>query len=406
MLAVVVMSVAVVAPLVPNAQADNLHNRKKHVHQKIRHARTDFDDSSTALVAANRSLQAARGQLVVAQAALASTQAQVGAAETADQDAQARLTAAVSAETVAEQNLAVGTQNVVDQRGEIGRLAAADYQYGDPALLGLSAILNTQDVEGLATQLNTVDNLMQREKNLLADLKVTEAKLKAQKTAVAAAQQAVSEQRQAAAATLARKQALETQAAQNRAEVVRLVSTRAVAQQHARAIKAADVLKLKQLQKQEARIKRMILARARHHKGRGFSGNSGGFLLPPVANSYITSPYGWRIHPIYHYWGLHDGDDFHAPCGVPERASASGTVIDEYFSDVWGNRLFLDVGKVNGKDMTLIYNHISAYRSHTGEHVKRGQTVALAGTTGWSTGCHLHFTVMVNGTAVDPQKYM
>ena len=120
----------------------------------------------------------------------------------------------------------------------------------------------------------------------------------------------------------------------------------------------------------------------------------------------ITSPYGWRIHPIYGYWGLHDGIDFSAPCGTPMHAGAGGTVISEYYSSVWGNRLYLDVGEVNGKRMTLIYNHISSYKARTGAHVGRGDVVAYSGTTGWSTGCHLHFTVMLDGTAVDPAPYL
>jgi murein DD-endopeptidase MepM/ murein hydrolase activator NlpD len=121
---------------------------------------------------------------------------------------------------------------------------------------------------------------------------------------------------------------------------------------------------------------------------------------------YITSPYGWRIHPIYHYWGLHDGTDFHAPCGTPERAADGGKVISEYYSSVWGNRLYLDLGNINGHNFTVIYNHIERYRIHTGASVTRGETLAFAGTTGWSTGCHLHFTVMRDGVAVNPMDYI
>jgi murein DD-endopeptidase MepM/ murein hydrolase activator NlpD len=72
---------------------------------------------------------------------------------------------------------------------------------------------------------------------------------------------------------------------------------------------------------------------------------------------------------------------------------------------VWGNRLYLDLGQVNGKNKTVIYNHIARYRVGTGAFVRRGDVVAYEGTTGWSTGCHLHFTVMLNGVAVNPEKY-
>jgi murein DD-endopeptidase MepM/ murein hydrolase activator NlpD len=112
------------------------------------------------------------------------------------------------------------------------------------------------------------------------------------------------------------------------------------------------------------------------------------------------------MHPIYHYWGLHDGTDFHAPCGTHLRAAGAGHVISEVWSDVYGHRLYLDLGRVNGKNMTVVYNHASSYRVGTGARVSRGETLGYAGTTGWSTGCHLHFTVLLDGNPVDPMHYM
>ncbi|MFL6061541.1 MAG: peptidoglycan DD-metalloendopeptidase family protein [Marmoricola sp.] len=394
-------------PATLSAQADDLHHKKNKVHQGVKAAGEALEESSKSAYAATHRLQAAQSKLAVAQRNLASTQGQLTAAQVIDQQMQAKLAVAQQRLDQAKADLAAGTAAVLQQRRDIGQAAAEAYQYGDPRLIGLSAMLSEgSDPADLSTQLNVVDNMIYDQTQLLGRLKAAEAKLAAQKQSVADAEASVADQRQEAAVNLARKKVLEQRAATARSQVLALVSTRAQALRQARAARASDLHKLHKLKAEEARIKRLILARARKHHGRGFSGSTGGFLLPPVANSYITSPYGWRIHPIYGYWGLHDGDDFHAPCGVPERASASGTVIDQYYSDVWGNRLFLDVGKVNGKAMTLIYNHISAYRSHTGEHVRRGQTIALAGTTGWSTACHLHFTVMLNGTAVDPQKYM
>ncbi len=82
---------------------------------------------------------------------------------------------------------------------------------------------------------------------------------------------------------------------------------------------------------------------------------------------YVTSPFGWRRHPIYGYWGLHDGTDFHAPCGTPLQAAGNGRVISEYYQSAWGNRLILDLGRVRGHGVAVIYNHISGYRAHTGQ---------------------------------------
>jgi murein DD-endopeptidase MepM/ murein hydrolase activator NlpD len=146
------------------------------------------------------------------------------------------------------------------------------------------------------------------------------------------------------------------------------------------------------------------IAREQRHGG-GYTGATHGLLMRPV-NGPITSPYGYRENPVMHYWGLHDGDDFGAACGTPIWAAGNATVMSEYYSSVWGHRIYLNLGLVNGKNITVIYNHLSAYRTHVGQRVTRGQVVGLIGTTGWSTGCHTHMTVMVNGVAVNPAPWL
>ena len=390
-------------PAVPLAHADDLHSKKKKVQQSIKAVSNDFDDASAALVAATHRLQAARANLVSAQRRLAATQGELTAAQVLDAQMQAKLVQAEAELAQAQQDLRDGRAAVKEQRADIGRLAAANFQYGDPGLMGLSVMLNSQNPEDLTTQMNTVDNLMSRENNMFDTLKATEALLVVQRQKVAQAKATVAEQRRIAAANLVRRQALEQAAAANRAQVAQQVAARAQAAAQARQIRERDLATLARLKKREARIQRQILARAAHDKG-GYAGDTGGFLARPVPG-WVTSPFGWRRHPIYGYWGLHDGVDFAAPCGEPMHAGSTGTVISEYYSSVWGNRLYLDVGRVNGKSMVLIYNHASAYKAHTGDHVGRGDVVAYAGTTGWSTGCHLHFTVMLGGKAVDPMQF-
>ena len=166
----------------------------------------------------------------------------------------------------------------------------------------------------------------------------------------------------------------------------------------------ADLAALREAKQRENRIRQLILAAARSATG-GYNGPINGLFIRPVPG-YVTSPFGYRTHPIYHYWGLHDGTDFGVSCGEPMRAIAGGTVIARYWSDVYGNRLYLSLGQINGKNVTAVYNHASSYRVGVGEEVKQGETVGYVGDTGWSTGCHLHFTILVNGTAVDPMTWL
>jgi len=388
----------------PLAHADDLKKKKHQAHQVVVGAVGDMEESSKALNAATHRLSQAKSLLVTAQRKLAVTQGQLTAAQVLDAQMQAKLAQAEQALAEAEQAAKDGAAAVVQQRADIGQLVASSYQYGDPSLLEMSLLMQARTPAEITTQQNTVDNLMDRETTAYDQLKATEALLKVQQDKVAQAKVVVAEQRRAAAANLVRRQALEQQAAANRAEVASLVAKRSQAAAEARKILARDAAKVRAARKEENRIKKLILERAKHQKG-GYSGDTGGFLYRPVPG-VVTSPFGWRRHPIYGYWGLHDGTDFSAPCGTPEHAGASGTVISEYYDSVWGNRLFLDVGRVNGKNMTLIYNHISSYKAHSGNRVGRGDVVAYAGTTGWSTGCHLHFTVLLDGKAVDPMNYL
>jgi murein DD-endopeptidase MepM/ murein hydrolase activator NlpD len=113
-----------------------------------------------------------------------------------------------------------------------------------------------------------------------------------------------------------------------------------------------------------------------------------------------------RFHPVYRRWSLHDGTDFGAACGTPVRASASGTVVAAYYGGGYGNRIILDHGLRDGIGLGTTYNHLSGYATSTGDEVRQGEVIGFVGTTGASTGCHLHFMVFANGVAVDPMKWL
>ena len=388
----------------PASADDKLRDRQDAVRGQIRGAQGDLEESSQGLVAAARRLRSARATLVASQRRLLVAQRGADAAARADALMQDRLEAAEHRLAVARVELDQARDRVVEQRADIGRLAASDYANGDPALMGLSVMLNSQDVAEVTTQLNTIDTLMSRQTTLLADLKAARARMVLEEATVEQARGAVAAQRKVARANLVRKQELESAATAARADVATQVGRSRAAEIVASRARRADAVQLRTLRSQEGRIRRLILVRAARQKG-GYRGSSGGFLARPVPG-YVTSAYGWRMHPIYGYWGLHDGTDFHAPCGTPEVASGAGTVISRTWSDVYGNRLYLDLGQVNGKNITVVYNHLSSYTANTGERVSRGETVGYAGTTGWSTACHLHFTVLLDGNPVDPMSYM
>ncbi len=389
---------------VPSASAEDLRDKQRDVRGQVRQTQGDLHESSKALAAAARQLRSARAALTSAQRRLVLAQNELAVAARIDAQMQARLQAAEHRLALARVALDAARDRVVAQRAEIGALAASNYANGDPALMGLAVILNSQDPAEVTSQMNTVDSLMDKQSTLLAALREARARMVAEEARVEQAKVAVGVQRQAARANLVRTQGLERSASTARAEVATLVARSRAAEAAAARARRADLVQLRALKRQEDRIRVMIIERARRQRG-GYKGNTDGFLFRPVPGA-VTSSFGYRRHPIYGYWGMHDGTDFRAPCGTPNRAAGSGTVISKYWSDVYGNRLYIDLGQVNGKNMTVIYNHLGSYSASTGERVSRGEVVGYSGSTGWSTGCHLHFSVMLDGDPVDPMKFL
>lgn len=133
---------------------------------------------------------------------------------------------------------------------------------------------------------------------------------------------------------------------------------------------------------------------------------TGGVMTWPTPGYYgISSPFGYRIHPILKYRKFHGGVDINAPMGATIVAASAGTVIwSGWRSGGSGNTIIID----HGGGVTTLYLHIKSggLLVKEGQKVKAGQTIAKVGSTGLSTGPHLHFEVRINGERQDPMKYI
>jgi murein DD-endopeptidase MepM/ murein hydrolase activator NlpD len=123
---------------------------------------------------------------------------------------------------------------------------------------------------------------------------------------------------------------------------------------------------------------------------------------PPVLDKGVGSPFGWRSDPITGQSALHTGLDFQATTGTPIYAAAGGVVIVQEYHPAYGNMVEID----HGNNIVTRYAHASKTVVQRGDLIKRGQKIAEVGTTGRSTGPHLHFEVLVNGVFQDPQKFL
>lgn len=129
--------------------------------------------------------------------------------------------------------------------------------------------------------------------------------------------------------------------------------------------------------------------------------NPGGWVRP-VKGGTLTSPYGWRVHPVYGTWKFHSGVDIGIAKGTPIYASRSGTVTTATYSSSAGNYVTIN----HGDGFSTSYLHMTHYIVSKGQTVSAGQVIGYVGSTGVSTGPHLHFTIYYKGETVNPCDYL
>ena len=126
------------------------------------------------------------------------------------------------------------------------------------------------------------------------------------------------------------------------------------------------------------------------------------FRIPISAKFRWTSPFGYRIDPISGVRSFHTGTDMACPTGTPILAAMSGKVVKTGQTRVYGNYVIID----HGNGYQTLYAHMSKIIASKGQWVSQGTRIGLVGSTGYSTGPHLHFTVYKNGKLVDPMTVL
>lgn len=157
----------------------------------------------------------------------------------------------------------------------------------------------------------------------------------------------------------------------------------------------------RELARQSASIQSMI---SRQRGSSDVKISSTGFMRP--IGGRITSPFGWRTHPIFKSRTFHSGVDIAGPNLGSVRASNSGKVIYSGWYGGYGKVVILDHGTINGKPTTTLYAHMSSIRVSNGQFVNKGDVLGYEGSTGYSTGPHVHFEVRVNGKPNNPMNYI
>jgi murein DD-endopeptidase MepM/ murein hydrolase activator NlpD len=420
---------------------------KRRVDAQVEQLRAQLDETSADLSAAYTALRSTQDKLPAARTVLEKAQNAAATADRANAVAAQELEAARASEKKAEDKLASTTKEVRSSRTRVAQFAAQIYQ--EQGFGQLDMALSSSDPQQFADRIALVDTVMDVQGETMDRLATERASLTALEDHLSALRADSADKKKKAQAALERAQSARDAASRAKADLDALAAQQATLASSVEAKLATENERLASMEAEQARLHKVLVQRAAEQrrraearrraavaaaaaasaaaaaaakkqrssaaasKRRAGAGGGGGGSAAPRSNAFLgdpvdgptTSEFGMRFHPIKHIWKLHTGRDFGVPCGTPVRAAAAGEIISAGWGGGYGNRIVIDHGLVRGVGLASTYNHLTRL-VRSGGHVSRGQLIGYSGTTGTSTGCHLHFEVLEDGNFVNPRTWM
>jgi len=352
------------APALPQGgltgRLQRTHERKSEVKGELKHIKAEQATANNRLVASQRELAAAQHKLALAQTRLSATRGTLKQVKVEHKQTQARL---------------------VKHSGLMEERLLALYRNDQPSYV--EVMLNATDFEDFANRAEFTSRVAGQDQKVLTDLADAKRELERQATVLhdkeieqAKWVREVDTQKHEVAAKTEEAHGLLAKANTDRAEAEK---------------------QLAQLEQDSKDISAMLARVQRGEEGAHYTGHWSGSLLRPVSGG-VTSGFGWRMHPITHTRRFHDGVDLSAGYGTPIHAADKGMVVHAGWWGAYGQAVILD----HGSGLSTLYGHMSSIAVGDGQTVHRGQIIGYVGSTGWSTGPHLHFSVRKYGSPVDP----
>jgi murein DD-endopeptidase MepM/ murein hydrolase activator NlpD len=306
------------------------------------------------------------------------------------QDSEMRLQVATQRLQQLEADLAVAQRSYEER--QIATVARLRYIQRSPASQGWAVLLQSQNISDFISRRHQLKLVYHADQQILAKLNAQANLINKQKTGVEERKNEIALIREQ---LLSQKADYQTQA-QSQAELMQRLNSDRLA------LEAAQ----NQLDKDSKNLEALIQQKVAEAQTKTNSRTSiiiqgtGMFAYPSDAPT--SSPFGWRMHPVLGYRRFHAGLDFAASYGSTIRAADSGTVIFAGWYGGYGKAVIIN----HGKGITTLYGHTSELYVTEGQGVQRGQAIAAVGSTGLSTGPHLHFEVRRDGTPINPADYL
>jgi murein DD-endopeptidase MepM/ murein hydrolase activator NlpD len=408
---VVVACLVVVSPVLADPAQD-----KRQVDKELAQAEAALESATGRAKEAGRSFVEANRQLPGAKDRVAQTQGDVIAAQVKVGEAQRAADAAQQRLERVQADFGRAQARVESARKRLGEYARSSYESGyftAPAMVlaaqGVDQILAASEYAQAVAATRRVE--VQRMKAALNQAAEQRADVADRKRKAEAADQR-------ARGSLANARGVESAARDAEQQVTRLTDQRAEALKVADSEREASGRQYEDLQAESRRIEAALQEAARQARedarrpgqgappppaagGSGGGKGNGGFIMP--VKGYISSNFGYRFDPYYKRSQLHAGTDFAAPGGTPIKAVAAGRVVRAGWASGYGKYTCIYHWEISGgRGLSTCSAHQSSINVSVGQRVKQGQVIGRVGTTGASTGFHLHFEVRIDGRPVNP----
>jgi murein DD-endopeptidase MepM/ murein hydrolase activator NlpD len=362
-----------------------------------------LEDATSRAQGAAKQLAAAISALPAAQHRVAVTRGRVAAARTVADTARRKADLAQTQYRAVADRFQQAELRVARAQQRVDEMISAAYKGSTFAAINI--IAEAAGPMDAIDRLGYVGRVMDHQQADVDELTVARREARIAQDSSGAAKRRAERTERLAVSTLTAARAAQADAEQARLAVVKLTASRKRALAVARSERTATLAKYRTLKAEEARTVAALRAWESRSKGTGGTLRAGGKLLMPV-HGWKSSNFGMRLNPVYHIWRLHAGTDFAAGHGTPIRAAAAGRVVTAGYSGGYGNYTCISHGRYRGRGLSTCYGHQSHIGVYVGEQVRRGEIIGRVGTTGASTGNHLHFEVRVSGEPRNPLNYL
>ncbi|MGO2376040.1 peptidoglycan DD-metalloendopeptidase family protein [Brevibacterium aurantiacum] len=401
-----VLTAAVLAVIMPVTSAGaNPRDDKSKVDERVKELQQEFEglDEDLARVIAER--DAAEEKLPDAEAASKKADDALAEAIETDDAMAARLTSAQNAQKDLKTSIKDGAEEIDKHKTSAARIGRQAYQ-NSGITSDLAMLLQMAEGTSADGGIGRVDSAVRSQQRTIDTLSEQRAVNKNNEERLSGVTDEISDLKDEAAEAVLAKEAAQIDAKKKSDSLNDIITTKDDAEKTISDNKAETEEQLQKEQDEQDRLAKKVRdwEKDQEKKGKFVYGDSE--LANPAKGYPTTSPFGYRIHPITGAKKLHSGTDFGVPCGTPIRAAGDGIVVISGWTGGYGNRVVISHGKIKGDSIASTYNHNTDLKVRDGQKVKKGQVISDSGTTGASTGCHLHFEIMKNGGYVDPMPYI